>query len=90
MDYQVSEISTKVLGIDEDEYVSFAIKASVENLSDDEDVDIELQGIDADGFEILTVFLSGHIPVGKKKILTTKEDMVDNSLYEQITLWQAK
>lgn len=89
MDYKVNEISTKIISIEEDGYLSFAIKATVENLSSDNEVTVELQGIDKDGFEILHIYLLGHISLDQKKVLTTKES-VEASLFKQVTFWQAK
>ena len=88
MNYKVRDIAVKVLSV-EDGYTSFSIKAVVENQSEDEDVTVGLQGIDADGFEIESTYLSGHIPVGMTKTLTTRTS-VETSLYEQITHWQEK
>ena len=88
MDYEVSDIAVKVLSV-EDGYTSFSIKATVENQSGDKDLMVGLQGIDAEGFEIGVVYLSGHIPAGMTKTLTEKTD-IENSLYKQITHWQAK
>ena len=87
---KVYDIATKVIATDdEDDEIEFAIKASVENQSDDKDVFIELQGVDADGFEVETVFLEGRIAPGEQKTLTTKET-IDKALFEQIVNWQFK
>lgn len=48
MDYKVSDIATKVIATDEDGDVQLAIKATVENGSDSEDVRMWLQGVDAE------------------------------------------
>ena len=87
----VCDIATKVLIDDEDDF-AFAIKARVENPvdDDDEDVCVSLQGLDADGFEVCELVLEGTVPPGESKILTTKEDDVDRTLYEQIAEWQVK
>ncbi|MDT8390112.1 MAG: hypothetical protein RRC34_06345 [Lentisphaeria bacterium] len=87
---KVSDIATKVIE-EEDDFgdTSFAIKARIENDSEDEDVYIELQGIDSDGFEIHEVVLSGKIPLGGSRVLTTKDD-VNMKLFDQIAMWQQK
>ena len=86
MDYKVSDIAVKVLSV-EDGSTSFSIKATVENQSGDEDVNVQLQGVDAEGFEIEVTYLSGHIPAGMTKTLTTR-GYIEDSLYKQITRWQ--
>jgi len=57
MGLSVQNIAVKVLKTDlEDNEVSFAVKADVTNIKkddyDDEDVTVEIQGVDVDGFEI--------------------------------------
>ena len=87
MKYEVSNIAAKLISTD-DEDVTVAIKATVKNNSDDESVIIEIQGVDADGFEIETVFLNGDIPIGGTRTLTTRLEYLAKELYEQITHWQ--
>ena len=86
MEYEVSNIAAKLISTD-DEDVTFAIKATVKNNSHGEDVLIKIQGVDADGFEIESVFLDGTVPIGGTRTLTTREDIA-RELYEQITHWQ--
>lgn len=85
----VSDIATRVVSEDEDDF-SFAIKALVQNGSDNPELYVELQGLDSDGFEIYDIMLTGTIPIGTNKVLTTREDYVDKELFEQITVWQQK
>ena len=87
MDYVVTDIAYKVIKEGEDEWVDVAIKATVENQSDDEDVMVELQGVDGEGFEVCSVYLDGRVPLGKSKVLTTKEG-IEKSIYKMITHWQ--
>ena len=66
MTVKVSNIAVKVLKVDdEDNVVSYAIKADITNMKDDEyseeDVSVEIQGVDEDGFEIISVYLSGNV-----------------------------
>ena len=84
-----NDIATRVVSEDEDDF-SFAIKALVQNGSDDPEVFITLQGLDSDGFEIYDVMLEGTIPIGASKVLTTRKDYVDKELFGQITAWQQK
>ena len=87
MSYEVFDIAYKVIKEDEDGWVDVAIKATIENQSDDEDVMVEIQGVDREGFEVESVVLSGRVPIGKSKVLTTKES-IEKSLFKMITLWQ--
>ena len=87
MDYLVTDIAYKVIKEDEDGLVDVAIKATIENQSDDEDVMVELQGVDKEGFEVYSVYLDGHVPLGKSKVLTTKE-LIEKSIYQMIAHWQ--
>ncbi len=85
----VDDIATRVVSADEDDF-SFAIKALIQNGSDNPRVFVELQGLDSDGFEIYDVILESIIPIGASKVLTTREDYVDKELFEQIVVWQQK
>ena len=84
----VNDIATRVVSEDEDDF-SFAIKALVQNGSDDPDVLVKVQGLDSDGFEIFDLWLEGTIPTGASKVLTTRE-YVDKELFEQIKSWQQR
>ena len=84
----VHDIGTRVVSEDEDD-ISLAIKALVQNESDDTEVYITLQGLDSDGFEIDDITLTGTIPIGASKVLTNKA-YVDKELFEQIVVWQEK
>ncbi|MCE2397107.1 hypothetical protein J4G02_21555 [Candidatus Poribacteria bacterium] len=83
----VSDIAIRV--VSEDDF-SFAIKALVQNGSDNPRVFVELQGLDSDGFEICDAILESIIPIGASRVLTTKEDYVDKKIFEQIVGWQQK
>ena len=86
----VHDIATRRVVSEDEDYTSFAIKALVHNESDDTEVYITLQGLDSDGFEIYDVMLTGTIPIGASKMLTTRENYVDKELFEQIKSWQQK
>jgi hypothetical protein len=85
----IEDIATKILKEEDGEF-SYAIKALVENDSDDEEVSIEIQGLDEDGFEIYSLYLSGIIPIGESKYLTTREDYAEPDLFHKIVKWQIK
>lgn len=76
----------------EENDVSFAVKADVTNIKkddyDDEDVTVEIQGVDIDGFEILTVYLSGKVAFNMTKTLTDRTDYQDKDEFEQVVKWQ--
>ena len=85
----VHDIATRVVSEDEDDF-SFAIKALVQNESDDSELYVTLQGLDSDGFEIYEVILEAIIPIGASKVITTRERYVDKELFGQIVGWQHK
>lgn len=87
MDYKVSDITTKVIATDKDGDVQLAIKATVENGSDSEDVGMWLQGVDAEGFEVEDAYLTANITVGGSQTLTRKI-FIEGELYKQIYRWQ--
>jgi hypothetical protein len=81
---RISDVKMKIVSTD-GENVDFAIKALVFNDSRDDDVLLDIQALDEEGFG-----LYGIIPVGESRVLTTKTDDVKKSLYDQIALWQIK
>ncbi|MCY3824553.1 MAG: hypothetical protein OXG62_11860 [Nitrospinae bacterium] len=91
MRYEVSDIAYKVIKEHEDEgdWVDVAIKATVENNSDDEEVMVELQGVDREGFQVCSAHLFGRIPSRKSKVLTTKE-LIEKSIFQMIAHWQQR
>ena len=93
MTIKVSNITVKVLKVDdEDNKVSYAVKADITNIKDDEyseeDVSVEIQGVDEDGFEIISVYLSGNVQFNTTKTLTDREDYQDKDEFDQVVKWQ--
>ncbi|TCM66802.1 hypothetical protein EC844_11192 [Acinetobacter calcoaceticus] len=93
MGVSVNDIAVKILKFDEvEKKVSFAIKAQVSNTQSDEysdeDVSVEIQGVDAEGFEILTINLSGHVKFDSSSVLTDREDDCDKAEFIQVVNWQ--
>lgn len=86
---KINDLATKIIS-EEDGYISFAIKAQVENNSHNEEISIELQGLDSDGFVFAEIRLEGNIPLNESKILTAKKDFVEKKIFEQIVEWQEK
>ena len=86
---RISDVKMKIVSTD-GENVDFAIKALVFNDSRDDDVLLDIQALDEEGFGLYTLYLEGIIPVGESRVLTTKTDDVKKSLYDQIALWQIK
>ena len=88
MDIVVSDIATRLVkNEDDDGDVTYAIKASVENHSDDESVWITLQAVDADEFEVGTAHREGTVPRGGKRTLTTQSFM-NGDAFRRIVRWQ--
>ena len=46
-----------------------------------------IQGVDKDGFEIYSVYLTGHVPIGRTRVLSTTSYLKDY-LLKQIVNWQ--
>lgn len=93
MTIKVSNIAVKVLKVDdEDNEVSYAVKADITNIKDDEyseeNVSVEIQGVDEDGFEIVSVYLSGNVQFNTTKTLTDREDYQDKDEFDQVVKWQ--
>ena len=93
MTIKVSNIAVKVLKVDdEDNEVSYAVKADITNIKDDEyseeNVSVEIQGVDEDGFEIISVYLSGNVQFNTTKTLTDREDYQDKDEFDQVVKWQ--
>jgi len=89
MTVKVSNIAVKVLKVDdEDNEVSYAVKADITNIKDDEyseeNVSVEIQGVDEDGFEIVSVYLSGNVQFNTTKTLTDREDYQDKDEFDQV------
>lgn len=84
------DIGTRVVEEDDDGDISVAIKAQVQNGSDETECFIELQGLDRDGFAIYETHLTGTIPIGSSKVLTARKGYVNKKIFEQIKSWQQK
>ena len=84
----IINIATKILN-EEDGEIEFSVKILVENKFDDPDVILEIQGLDSEGFEIFDIIVTGNVPFGNKKSLTTRDE-VNAKLYKRITNWQDK
>ena len=84
---KVSDIVVKKLKQEDDE-LTFAIKDTVSRFAkdyfgQDDNVIVEIQGVDKDGFERMSVMLQGIIPVNTTKILTTKDSYFDDDFDER-------
>ena len=84
--YEVTDIADKVIS-EQDGWVKVAIKATIENQSDDKHVVLEIQGVDSEGFAIDSIHLSGLVPIGQSKILTNNQ-LIEKSIFEMIAHWQ--
>ena len=88
MKYKVSDIKTKVIA-DDFEDVTLALKATVKNMSRDEDVYFTLQGVDEEGFELTSINIDAEIPIGEERTITTNE-YINSDLCKRIVNWQLK
>ena len=73
---------------DEDGEIDFAIKATIQNDSDDDDIFVTFQGLDEDGFVVHEIICNINIPIGTSRTITQKEDYVSYELYSDIVEWQ--
>ena len=90
MSIELTDIQVKKLD-EEDKMVDFAIKCTVTNNSDEEDyIEIMIQGLDEDGFEVYMIDFYEKIPIGKSKVLTTRETYVKRKIFKSIVKWQLK
>ncbi|CAM4343103.1 hypothetical protein F901_02094 [Acinetobacter dispersus] len=93
MAVKVDNIAVKILKIhDEENEISYAVKADVTNIRDDEysneEIGVEIQGVDLDGFEIISIYLSGKVQFNTTKTLTDREDYQDKNDFDQVVRWQ--
>ncbi len=87
---RLSDIATKIVATDDDGHITLAIKVTVENDTDDEEIYVTMQGLDRDGFVVHEITVGGEIPTGESKVLTEKDDYVKRVIYDQIGEWRAK
>lgn len=89
---EIYDIATRIIIEEPDDEgdIQIAIKATVDNIAyDSGNVFFDIQAIDEDDFELETYRLSGNIPVGETKVLTTKEYM-NEILYQQVKEWRVQ
>lgn len=87
-DIAVSNIVTKIIdGPDSDGDIHYAIKADVTNTGQRDRVNVKLQAVDGDGFEVTDLYLSGDIAPGETKTLTDKR-MIAEKDYDNIKDWR--
>jgi hypothetical protein len=85
----VERLDHKVLsGPDKDGDVRISVKAVVKNTTDrDVEIDITLEAIDAEDFEVLDVPLSGTIPAHGAKALSDWQYLAEKT-YKTIATWR--
>lgn len=87
---QVTEIAVKKLEIDEEGDRWFSGKAKVKNRTNRSvAVDVYIQGIDAEGFEIIDIWLEGRLDPNESKVLTNRE-FTSETNYTQIVEWRLR
>ena len=89
--FVISGIKTKIRGqVDDEGEIWFAIKADVKDVSCDSSfVSFELQAVDAEGFELHTIHISGKIFKRSTSTLSTK-DYMPYEEYQKIAEWKIK
>ena len=85
----VERLDHKVLsGPDKDGDLRISVKALVKNATDrDVEIDITLEAIDAEDFEVLDVPLSGTIPAHGTKALSDWQYLAEKT-YKTIATWR--
>jgi len=88
---EVAAPEHKVLeGPNEDGELDISVKVMVKNTLDmDESVQIVVQALDRDDFEVLEVVLAGPIRAGKARPLT-QSAMLQNDAYRTIVAWRVE
>jgi hypothetical protein len=87
-DMEVSNIEHKLIhDVDQDGDVLVSIKASVKNPTEnDQDVELWVQGIDGDGFEVAEVRLAGHVKSKETRVLTDAV-YIREDVYKTVVKW---
>jgi hypothetical protein len=88
-DFEVSDIKVKEIETDSSGDVWFAIKVDVHNYGEQGKIIINVQGVDDDGFEIVSVSLFGDFARNQSKSITTKS-YTSRAKYDWIKKWQVK
>ena len=88
MEFMATKIGWRVIADEDgDGDVKVSIKATVQSNSDDDEAFVEMQGVDQDGFELVSLVLTGHVPVRGTRVLTTTT-YVNRTLFDQIVDWR--
>lgn len=88
---RISNIAAKLMSKpDEDGNVTFAVKATVTNTSDEPiSFAFDLQGIDGDDFEVTDVFLGGELGPKESRTVTDRA-FISMDDWGRIVRWQAQ
>lgn len=86
---EVSGLAHKVLsGPDEDGDLEISVKLTVKNTTEaDTRVEITVQAIDGEDFEVFDVRLSGSVKAKQTRVLTDTQ-FISEKLYKTIVKWQ--
>ncbi len=86
----VSEVAVIAIETDEDGDLWFSGKATVSNHTDERiKLDVVIQGIDSNGFEIEDLWIEGHLAVGETKTLTDRYFTAESN-FKRIVEWRLK
>ena len=79
-------VSKSVSDVDSSGDIWYAVRASIQNLSDDTIQKVQIQGVDSDGFELCQVTLDGSIEAGETGSMTDKTYMAYKN-FRRVTDW---
>lgn len=85
-EYVTTGFASKFVKADDD-YAYVAFKADVQNNSEFDSVDVEIQGLDGEGFEVVSCSIYGNISPGQTKSITTRE-MIELDDFNMVVEWR--
>lgn len=86
---EISNLNVKIIRYDSIGHVYFSVKADITNKGQSRKVYVGLQGIDFEGYERATVYLSDYIEEGQTKAVSTERGL-NTSEYNKIREWRVK
>jgi hypothetical protein len=86
---EVDDPESKILeGADDEGDLTVGMRVSVKNTSESEEsVELVVQGLDRDGYELFEFYLSGVVKAGQTRNLTDR-DYVPENLHKSIVRWR--
>lgn len=86
---EIDDPESKVLeGADDEGDLTVGIRVSVKNTSENEEsVELVVQGLDRDGYELFEFYMSGVVKAGQTRNLTER-DFVPENIHKSIVRWR--